>query len=42
MADTIHRRLTDAATRVWRPRFPDIETLFRESHDTIRRAWEAA
>ncbi|PVA05414.1 sugar phosphate isomerase/epimerase family protein [Thalassorhabdomicrobium marinisediminis] len=31
-----------AATRVWRPLFPDVETLFRESHDTIRTLWEAA
>lgn len=31
-----------AATRVWRPLFPDFETLFRESHDFIRREWEAA
>ncbi|WP_102109446.1 sugar phosphate isomerase/epimerase family protein [Oceaniglobus roseus] len=31
-----------AATRVWRPLFPDFETLFTESHDVIRRAWEAA
>ncbi|WP_370284731.1 MULTISPECIES: sugar phosphate isomerase/epimerase family protein [Rhodobacterales] len=31
-----------AATRVWRPLFPDFETLFSESHDFIRRTWEAA
>ncbi|SFD83235.1 sugar phosphate isomerase/epimerase family protein [Roseivivax sediminis] len=31
-----------AATRVWRPLFPDFETLFAESHDFIRAAWEAA
>lgn len=31
-----------AATRVWRPLFPDFETLFSESHDVIRRAWDAA
>ncbi|QDY70414.1 sugar phosphate isomerase/epimerase family protein [Qingshengfaniella alkalisoli] len=31
-----------AATRVWRPLFPDFETLFTESHDFIRRTWEAA
>lgn len=31
-----------AATRVWRPLFPDFETLFSESHDVIRRAWGAA
>ncbi|HEV7251833.1 MAG TPA: sugar phosphate isomerase/epimerase family protein [Mesorhizobium sp.] len=31
-----------AATRVWRPLFPDFETLFTEGHDFIRRTWEAA
>ncbi|GGL71411.1 sugar phosphate isomerase/epimerase family protein [Wenxinia marina] len=31
-----------AATRVWRPLFPDHDTLFRESHDVIRTTWEAA
>ncbi|MDF1727048.1 MAG: sugar phosphate isomerase/epimerase [Sulfitobacter sp.] len=31
-----------AATRVWRPLFPDFETLFVESHDFIRKTWEAA
>ncbi|EAQ04243.1 Putative epimerase [Pseudooceanicola batsensis HTCC2597] len=31
-----------AATRVWRPLFPDFETLFTEAHDFIRRTWEAA
>ncbi len=31
-----------AATRVWRPLFPDHETLFQDSHDFIRRSWEAA
>lgn len=31
-----------AATRVWRPLFPDFETLFTESHDFIRGTWEAA
>lgn len=31
-----------AATRVWRPLFPDFETLFSESHDVIRRAWDTA
>lgn len=30
-----------AATRVWRPLFPDHETLFQEAHDFIRRTWEA-
>ncbi len=28
-----------AATRVWRPLFPDVETLFRESAAFVRRAW---
>ena len=31
-----------AATRVWRPLFPDLETLFREGAATIRAAAEAA
>ncbi|PZX10865.1 D-psicose/D-tagatose/L-ribulose 3-epimerase [Palleronia aestuarii] len=31
-----------AATRVWRPLFPDFETLFRESHDFLCRSWEDA
>jgi len=31
-----------AATRVWRPLFPDLETLFREGAATIRAAMEAA
>lgn len=31
-----------AATRVWRPLFPDFETLFAESIDFIRTGWAAA
>jgi D-psicose/D-tagatose/L-ribulose 3-epimerase len=31
-----------AATRVWRPLFPDFETLFTESHAFIRETWQAA
>lgn len=31
-----------AATRVWRPLFPDFETLFAESLETVRRAWAPA
>ena len=31
-----------AATRIWRPLFPDFETLFTEGHDFIRRTWAAA
>ena len=31
-----------AATRVWRPLFPDYDTLFSESAAFIRRTWEAA
>ena len=31
-----------AATRVWRPLFPDFETLFTQAHDFIRSSWEAA
>jgi D-psicose/D-tagatose/L-ribulose 3-epimerase len=31
-----------AATRVWRPLFPDLETLWTEGHGHIRRTWEAA
>ena len=31
-----------AATRVWRPLFPDFETLFAESISFIRRTWDAA
>jgi D-psicose/D-tagatose/L-ribulose 3-epimerase len=31
-----------AATRVWRPLFPDYDTLFSESADFIRSTWDAA
>lgn len=31
-----------AATRVWRPLFPDYETLFSESASYIRRTWQQA
>ncbi|AML51719.1 sugar phosphate isomerase/epimerase family protein [Falsihalocynthiibacter arcticus] len=31
-----------AATRVWRPLFPDLETLIRQSHSFVRDAWNAA
>lgn len=31
-----------AATRVWRPLFPDLDTLFRDSIQTMRSAWEGA
>lgn len=31
-----------AATRVWRPLFPDYDTLFSESAAFIRRTWDAA
>ena len=31
-----------AATRVWRPLFPDFETLFAESMGFIHTAWDAA
>ncbi|MCW0000253.1 sugar phosphate isomerase/epimerase [Pararhizobium sp. YC-54] len=31
-----------AATRVWRPLFPDFETLFSESANFIRQTWGAA
>lgn len=31
-----------AATRVWRPLFPDIDTLLAEGHDTVRDLWERA
>ena len=31
-----------AATRVWRDLFPDLETLFAESIDLIRREWAAS
>lgn len=31
-----------AATRVWRPLFPDLDTLLGEGHDAVRRAWDAA
>lgn len=31
-----------AATRVWRPLFPDVETLGRAAHEFVRRAWAAA
>ena len=30
------------ATRVWRPLFPDFETLFSESATFIRKTWAAA
>lgn len=30
-----------AATRVWRDLYPDLDTLFVESHDLIRRHWDA-
>jgi len=31
-----------AATRVWRPVFPDFETLFSESIGFIRKTWDEA
>ena len=31
-----------AATRVWRPLFPDLDTLWTESHAFIRRTWDGA
>jgi D-psicose/D-tagatose/L-ribulose 3-epimerase len=31
-----------AATRVWRDLYPDIDTLFSESIDVIRRHWAQA
>ncbi len=31
-----------AATRVWRPLFPDLETLIRQSHSFVRDTWAAA
>jgi D-psicose/D-tagatose/L-ribulose 3-epimerase len=31
-----------AATRVWRDLFPDVDTLFAESYDVIKRHWENA
>ncbi len=31
-----------AATRVWRPLFPDLETLIRESHTFVRATWNAS
>ena len=31
-----------AATRVWRPLFPDFETLYAESLETVRTGWAAA
>ena len=31
-----------AATRVWRPLFPDTETLFAESAAFVRRTWQEA
>ncbi|MCF3933588.1 sugar phosphate isomerase/epimerase [Acuticoccus sp. M5D2P5] len=31
-----------AATRVWRPLFPDLGTLFAEAHDFVRETWERA
>lgn len=31
-----------AATRVWRPLFPDLDTLWTEGHDFIRRTWDGA
>src|SRR5690606_21660316 len=31
-----------AATRVWRPLFPDFETLFAESITFIRKKWDVA
>lgn len=31
-----------AATRVWRPLFPDLDTLYAEGHAALRAAWDAA
>ena len=31
-----------AATRVWRPLFPDLDTLWTEGHAYIRRTWESS
>jgi D-psicose/D-tagatose/L-ribulose 3-epimerase len=31
-----------AATRVWRPLFPDLDTLWTEGHAYIRRTWDGA
>lgn len=31
-----------AATRVWRPLFPDLDTLWTEGHAFIRRTWDGA
>ena len=31
-----------AATRVWRPLFPDLDTLWTEGHEYTRQTWEAA
>ena len=31
-----------AATRIWRDLFPDLDTMFSESIDTIRRHWAQA
>ena len=31
-----------AATRVWRDLFPDVDTLFAESYDVIKRHWDNA
>ena len=31
-----------AATRVWRPLFPDFETLFAESIRFIRQTWDTS
>lgn len=31
-----------AATRIWRPMFPDLDTLWTEGHGFLRRTWEAA
>jgi len=31
-----------AATRVWRPLFPDLETLIQQSHTFVRDTWNAA
>jgi D-psicose/D-tagatose/L-ribulose 3-epimerase len=31
-----------AATRVWRPLFPDYETLFTQSATFIRKTWQDA
>ncbi|WP_108658436.1 sugar phosphate isomerase/epimerase family protein [Acuticoccus kandeliae] len=31
-----------AATRVWRPLYPDTDTLFTEAHDFVRESWACA